>query len=473
MMPTKVQAIYPEAIAGERMRQLEVKYDLLKYEVDGWSVWPLLRFPLAMALTNLPMVSMNRVGLVQLLPIVGQDIFRLLSLRQSRYLVTVYASNRLEQEDKLYKDIFFDELLQNIGSYFKIEHVDNKIFIAHRKSALIKSNLTSTTFKSVVRLLAKASGPCYISGIAQQLSTWIESKLELNTFSPSRLTQLFRRFYWSKKVYGWFIGQIQPKYLFLVTAYADYALVAAAKEQGVQVIEFQHGSLDRYHIGYSWPAQALPYKAKMPLPDRIFLYGRYWQEELEATGFWSKELCSVGSLRIDQYRRRKAPREDNLYTIVLTTQGVDTERLITFMADFLKLAQGQLAFRLYIKLHPAERSKEVYEVVFSADERVRILLSSEAPSTFELLSQAHLHLSIYSTCHYEALGLGVPTVILPLTSYEMVLHLKEAGQAFLASTPQALLDIVLQTKHYQVPAEVGAYYFETNALANMKKEMGL
>jgi UDP-N-acetylglucosamine 2-epimerase len=143
------------------------------------------------------------------------------------------------------------------------------------------------------------------------------------------------------------------------------------------------------------------------------------------------------------------------------------------MADFLKLANGHLAFQLYIKLHPAERTKEVYETVFNGDERVQILLSSESPSTFDLLSRAHLHLSISSTCHYEALGLGAPTVILPFPTHEDILPLHKAGYAFLAQTPQALLDIALEWQHLSISPEVGSFYFQTNTLANMKKELGL
>jgi hypothetical protein len=258
----------------------------------------------------------------------------------------------------------------------------------------------------------------------------------------------------------------------------EYNIVAAAKELGLKVIEFQHGFIDRYHTAYSWSAYALPYKASMPIPDRIFLYGVHWQQELTANGFWREELCPVGSLRMDQYRKIKAMnkggKEEDVYTIVLTTQGMDVEGVIAFVSDFLAAASGQLNYRLYIRLHPDyETDKSPYVGAFRTNNHVQVLLGNEQPSTFELLTRAHLHLSISSTCHYDALGLGVPTVILPFVTHEIILPLHKAGHAFLVQTPQELVNIALQCKNYVVPDKVVELYFKPGALENMKRELGV
>jgi hypothetical protein len=98
-----------------------------------------------------------------------------------------------------------------------------------------------------------------------------------------------------------------------------------------------------------------------------------------------------------------------------------------------------------------------------------VISGSEEPSTFELLLSADVHVSISSSCHYDALGLGVPTVILPLANSEWILPLhRKSGHAHLAPTPQALLDTVLQLKKSSVPETVGAYYFRPGAVENMK-----
>jgi hypothetical protein len=129
---------------------------------------------------------------------------------------------------------------------------------------------------------------------------------------------------------------------------------------------------------------------------------------------------------------------------------------------------------LYVKLHPVyETSKESYKAAFGGNSRVHVVLGNEPPSTFELLTQAQLHVSISSTCHYDALGLGVPTVILPFTTHDIVLSLHQAGHAYLAYTPQELLEIVLHCKDHAVPPEISEWYFTSGALENIKRELEL
>jgi len=463
----------PPAVVSARLQQLETDYNLLQYQVDGWCVWPVLRFGVAMTLHRMPMDERERIPVKEGLAIAVKDILSLSTLPKSRYVVKTNSLPRSERQGGLYKDIYFDDLLLDFGSYFKIEDVIYKVYVADPSSALIKSDITSTAFKIAARLLARAGIPSFVFDIASNLSLCLRSELSLDTFTSPGVAQMLLRFYWLKRLYFWLLRRIQPEYLLLITSYGDHALVAAAKELGIQVIEFQHGFVDRHHAGYSWSPYALPYKVNMPLPDRFFLYGEYWKQELIANGFWGEELRPVGSLRMDQYRKISATSSGGKCIIVLTTQYTDTAKLVAFMSDFLKMAEGQLELHLFIKLHPGEQSKSAYEAAFKSDKRVSILLGRESPSTFELFTQAHFHVSIASTCHYEALALGVPTAILPLAGYENVMHLYRERHAFLAQTPQDFLDLILRSEHYQVPAEIGEVYFKSGALENMKRELGL
>lgn len=461
------------AVVMECIQQIEAKHDLLQYKVDGWCVWPLLRFAVARALENLPHDKGYETPRKEWLPIVANDVVRLSALRKARYVVLTYSTARTEREGGLHKDIYFDDLLLDVGDYFKIESVNNIALFPNGKTAIIKSDITTTALRIVARRLARACGPRYIPSLASKLCRRLRDELELEAFAPQMIAMSLLDFYWSKKLYALLLRRIRPEYLLVADA-GEYRAVAAAKEQGIKVIEFQHGIVNRHHPCYSWSSYALPYKASMPVPDRILLYGAHWQQELSVSGFWTEELCPVGNLKVDRYRKIRTAKDEDVCDIVLTTQGIDTERLIDFVSDFLKRAHGQLAFRLYVRMHPAyDTRKELYDAAFRADEHVHIIAAGEYPSTFELLAQANLHVSIYSACHYDALGLGVPTVILPLAGHENVLHLYAAGHAFLAETPRDLLDIVLRWRDYTVPAEVSEQYFRTGALENIKRELGV
>jgi hypothetical protein len=91
----------------------------------------------------------------------------------------------------------------------------------------------------------------------------------------------------------------------------------------------------------------------------------------------------------------------------------------------------------------------------------------------ELLAKADLHLSVSSACHFDAIGLGVPTAILALRNHETVMPLIDRGHAILAKSPKDLADIVTAVSELKVSSETSAFYFRPGALDNILAELGL
>jgi hypothetical protein len=454
------------------LHNMELKNDLLQYKVEGWCVWPILRFEIGCLMEDIPLTKRGKIWLIQLLILAIYSLKSLTLLKPARMIIKTYTSGLVERKEIYYKDIWFDDLLLSVGDYVKIETINNRKFIRRRKTALTKSNLVTNLLDLVTALLARVGGPRYISEIAGKLYTGLNNELKLNGITLRWAERRLRNFYWCKKIYTYLLRRVRPAYL-LTADPGEYALVAAAKEQGIKVIELQHGLINRHHYAYSWMADAVKNKRWMPIPDCLFLWGEYWKQELEMNGFWGNALYVVGSLRMEEYRHRKAAKKkEQVCTLLLTSQGIDVERIIAFVSDVLEASKGKHDIRLYIKLHPVyETSKTLYEGAFKDDPRVQVLLGNEDPSTFDLLTLVDFHLSISSTCHYDALGLGVPTIILPFATHESIVSLYEMGHAFLARTPTELLDILLRGKGREVPNEVGEFYFRRGALENMKREV--
>jgi hypothetical protein len=117
-------------------------------------------------------------------------------------------------------------------------------------------------------------------------------------------------------------------------------------------------------------------------------------------------------------------------------------------------------------------NKESYRRTFGSNPNVQVILGFELPSTFDLLVRADFHMSIASAAHYDALGLGVPTIVLPLVGHELVQQLIDDGHAYLSKTPKDLLSYLLQSRGKSVPPELSAYYFKPGAIQNMHQELG-
>jgi hypothetical protein len=443
----------------------------LRHVIDGWSVWPVLRFSVASVLAALPLAMSQALETAVQLRLACGDAMRFFSLPRSRHLAIAHCSSRTERQDGRSKDVFFDDLLRDIGSYCKVENVDNQAFLADWHRSFLPAHATTSLISLAARLFGRARPPAGVQEVAEALRRDLATGFGESPLTERHVRGALCHFYWSKRLWSVVLGRVRPRFVFVVTAYNEHAVIAAARELGATVIEFQHGLIDAHHVGYAWRRYATAYKSRMPLPNQIFLYGEHWRRELETDGFWKEELRAVGSLRLDSYRALGRAVDPDACTGVLTTQGLDTERLLAFVAQFLDLAQSKAPIRLYVKLHPGELSTAPYEAVLGRFDCVTILLGRTAPSTFDLLRRARFHLSISSSCHYEALGLGVPTVILPFATHDRLLPLVHAGHAFLARSPSALADLVSSSLGPPPSKSVSNLYFVPGALENMKREL--
>lgn len=469
-----------EAEVASHLRMLEVKHDLFQYCVDGYGVWQLLRSEAASRLRNLPRVrkstDLKSKWLNRNIFLVLPEFLRFFFPRRARYFVRTVSSALREKEGKFFKDVYFDDLIKEFDTVYKMESINSPVYGGRRKSALIPAAMTTFTIKLLAELLARLPASSEVMRVAKQISSKLYSEPALSVFTPAYIGNVIRRFYWLKQLYLSLFRRVRPQYVLVASTGAGFPIWAAARELGIITIELQHGIYSHDHPD-ALPALAAPYKESLIVPDKIFLFGEYWLEELKKNQFYGHELISVGSPQIDHYRRLKSKwvertTQNNQCIIVLTTQGLSRDNLIRFVSDFLKIAQGKLDYSFYIKLHPVyERDKSSYERVFGADPNVHILLGSDDPSTYDLLTVADFHLSVASASHYDALGLGVPTIVLPLPGYETVLNLVKSGHAYLARTPEDLLTFISNSAGTSVPPEVSAYYYTPNAVQNMMREL--
>ena len=460
--------------ADEFIRAFEAEADLLRFQVDGWCVWPLLRMSANLMLQATPYGPLRRSRWERLwLGLRGLP--RLALLPRKRWLISTFSSARMEKSAGRFVDVFFDELLVGTQDWFKIEWINNPAFRERGRNCLLKSQMYVDPLTLLISLLERSGRQPAIERTAAELSAALRRVPRFAAFTTEYVARLLTGFHWDKRVWGWIMRRMKPQCLLRANC-GEYPSTAAAKELGIEVIEFQHGMIDRFSPAYSWPSYALSYKRKMPLPDRLLLYGPYFQEQLAAHGFWGETLRPVGCLRMDGYRRLRLQRleGEKVPALLVTTQGLDREQLIAFLLQFLEHCKNRLDLRLNIKLHPAyDADKAPYTRAFGSHKNVSVYQGNEEPSTFELLCEARWHASISSSCHYDALGLGVPTIILPLSTHEIVDHLHAQGLALLPGSPQELAELLRDERSGACPKDCSSLFYTRDALSNIKRELGV
>lgn len=455
-------------------KEFEEKHDLLKYSIDNWSVWPLFRHMIGIYhYGGIKMPRKKAISPLDAFKIVCSDSIAYLKMPKADVVFLSLNSARSEMESGKYVDVFLDELIKQEESFVKLEDIENVLFLKQSENALIPSCATVFTLRVYSLLMMTVAGRLSSAKLIAQIFNGLVAENLIPGYNNVRFFEKrIIRFILEKSLYKIILQRISPKILVHIGGHF-YEAYAAARELGITVIEMQHGFIDRnVHLGYNWGEYGKRFRKSIPLPNRLMLYGEHWKNELEMDGFWSGCIDVVGSTRLDRYRLKRQKRKLGVasrHVILWTTDGIEVEESIKFVKKAISRLGSSHPISLIIKLHPhAENLKDPYLNAFGGDNRVVVYLGNEGVSTFEHLVSSDMHFSISSTCLYEAISLGVPSVVLGLPSYEKVEPAIKLGHCQLAMTPEDLASIIFKMKVLTVPDQDKEYYFKHGALGNIK-----
>jgi hypothetical protein len=446
---------------------MERKHDLFALRVDGWSAWRVMRNFVFRKLEGVPLAQPGRPTAIRSMEAL-RATFRLIWLllkggRRDLLVKTCRSGLRVKCGDR-FRDVYFDGLLAGDFSYLKMEEINSPDFDTQAALAARPGELDPVVFTFWGRILGKLlpAGP---GSLCPSIAETLRRELSLE-LSPSALRMRISTVYWQSRLYRLLLARIKPRTI-LVSDTGEYALRIAAARQNIPFVELQHGIFDAEHPD-AVPAWVTGPPENLILPSVLASRGRYWIERLAGTRQGRDHAVPVGNEFIDEARlRRKAHTTSKTLHFVLTTQGLDTERLVQWIGAMRDAAPAALDWRLSIKLHPVYDQDTSQFSELEKDGRILVIGGSALPNVFDLLSQSDLHLSIASACHFDAAALGVRSVIIPLAGHESVLHAVDDSQIYLARAPDDVWRIAA------LPAISGCErahdFSEPHFIANMRE----
>ena len=230
-----------------------------------------------------------------------------------------------------------------------------------------------------------------------------------------------------------------PKMIFVVVAYENHAIVAAAKHLGIEVIEIQHGTITDYHLGYSYPEKTrlngdIPY-----FPDKILSFGDYWMNE-DTSPIHMDNVIPIGFSYFEEQSKDFIGLDSVENQILFISQGVIGKYLSQLAFEF---AKTQKDLKIIYKLHPGEYEtwKENYPqlVEASAFNNFDVIDNSEIP-LYELLAKSNYQVGAFSTAIYEGLMFNCKTFILNVPGIEYLDDLIEGNYVFKIENVDDLID---------------------------------
>lgn len=217
------------------------------------------------------------------------------------------------------------------------------------------------------------------------------------------------KFFGDYRLWRYLLKFLPQKKIVLLCHYHREGSIHAMREAGRTVIELQHGLISPEDIFYCLPALIKPVRERALFPDRIFVFGEYWKqqllkgfefsaEQIEVLGYYPFETDAAPSAGIAQLKSWIGGRK----LLLFTTQVFLHEPIIRYVNWLSKdMLERQPDYAIIVKIHPSEKP-ETYAALNGLS-NVQVVNES-LQALFQLTS---IHVSIYSTTLYDAIRSGV------------------------------------------------------------------
>ncbi|MBN1523568.1 MAG: hypothetical protein JW904_03690 [Spirochaetales bacterium] len=239
--------------------------------------------------------------------------------------------------------------------------------------------------------------------------------------------------------YSRLLRKRKVKKVYLVCSYGIEALISACTLNHVECLELQHGTMSRYHLGYSFPnSSSIPY-----FPDILFLFGDYWRDNTPIP-LSKTRLISIGYHYLETQLKQYIVCKKKKNQIIIISQGTIGKDLTRIISVF---AKNNPKYAIVYKLHPGEcpRWKTEYQELAEAARLSNFsIVDNSEVSLYQLLGESEYAVGVYSTAIYEALVLNCKIILVDLPGVEYMDYLITNNYAKLAQTSDQIKKCLLE-----------------------------
>ncbi len=212
------------------------------------------------------------------------------------------------------------------------------------------------------------------------------------------------------RAYRRLLRWLRPRHIYVVSAYTKTDIVHAARSIGIMVSEIQHGMLAPFHPSYSYASLGRGWD--LALPDRLIVNSPFWLKTQGQTPYAATVLNPLA-----QDAPPPAAFANGRPYLLFSGQNLAHDRVADLVAEFqASPACTELDF-LYA-CHPSEDPRQVKQRIGGGeDRRIRVEPFQSSDQTRALIAGAQKHLSVYSSCHVDALEIKGETYVMLVPAF--------------------------------------------------------
>lgn len=420
---------------AEKIKEFDKQTSDFDVEFEGVNIWPYLRFytldRLHFNKNRKPTASSWGVKLILKSTFKGWSLY----FKTFDAIVFMASSDRRFYQGKWTEKTDF--LPQYLGKTLFVELPNKGHFNASQTASdYVSSRLVLTLFEKLLMKFVRVN--------KQALE--IESELNNQWNVESNLTTIYQQFVARYKIATKLFLQTKPKVAVVDAAYVDMPVVLAAHKLGVEVIEMQHGTINKQHHGY----QIYNQFNKSLYTDYLLCFGQNDKNFFNTSSYINSEkVFPVGNYYLDYIRKNLRPTKaikqlKSNHHVLITATGQDAydDQLIPFLNQVLELKKNWAC--LFV---PRSKNKNYYRSNYKLNER--IFFNNEL-NTYELIACGDVHTTVNSTCALESVAIGVPNVLYDYNNkatayFETLLTSKETN-ALCANVNEFVEQVELKAK---------------------------
>ena len=397
---------------------LEEKYDLLDFEIDGVKPWQLKRVAIDYDLgsicgvMNTPHTKLSKKEkILNILNFIKSSIFNNPFFSKKVGTIIFPHSRVIEVDGKfidIYTHYFINDLIKDEKSFIEIERPSNGKHLKKKENWRYYNDFIQVS-KEIFSKFIKLQDVNYkkINQIESEIKERIGKYDLLDLFISTTKKYKIEYFLYKK-----LLKKLKPKQVYMVVSYGGFGpLIKAAKDLGIETIEFQHGNFSKYHFGYYFGEDK---KELNYFPDKFLVWNEYWKSLIN----FPIDDKNIIIRKFDFLENKKKSyldikRVEN--RIVVLSQGVLGEKIAKKILDNWDYFNQ---FDIKYKLHPGEYDRwQEYEslMILSKKKNIEII---KATDLYMLFSSCEYQVGVFSTALSEGVEFGCKTILLDLPGIE-------------------------------------------------------
>jgi hypothetical protein len=378
-------------------------------------------------------------------------------MQDSEFLF-IGTPRRKPREDGYMWDIYCDPILHSLNLDYV--YTEPPYMFSHKKPAKTENirYLDAITYTSVVqRKLGLAecklsqSEINSLSQLEDALYSVFDVSVDIQDIASKKLSERKSR----KWLYDYLLRKVDPKVAVTVAGAFKHTFIEVCKENGIPVVELQHGGGHHNHPSYSYPDDV----DLECFPDYLFVFGEFWKDTVDYP-IPQEDIYPIGYPYLESEKGKYSDIKSRK-RVIFSSQWTIGEELSRFAAN---LSKRDTDYDVVYKLHPKEYDGWEAKYPWLTDAPVEVVDDDSIP-LYKLLSQSEAHVGVYSTVVYEGLVFGLDTYLLDAPGITRMKYLIESGAASKVSSVDELVDS-LKSRNDNSGFDI-RYFFEEDPIGKV------